>query len=370
MATIEVCTFKKHSVQAPNIDSNCYKTVVRGWSFKKILFGKTGRETIFMANSQRVTVETQYEWKRKCTEIPDSFKQLIQPATHTHHAKRFEMIDYQVLLGQPGSRLLSCPHMATQTGVNIKDEGTCNAPKRNIKTVQTYIPTTWSVTTGQEAIFTSKPSLKYNAPQRCAEFRPSMKSENVFETAIGDEGPRRLFNRSVNNLFWDSRTDGHFPFSCLNLRGPQRKLNMKECRTCNTPRTIFLPRPQHVPKFLYNGYLSGRPKQFFIMMYWNFGLGQPDGRPSSCLNLIEPQPRANMKDQRTPSEILRSQKTLKLFQNNHPEGGAKKVFKNDWRINMFVWVNRTAGHLPSSCVMASRPAVPNQVVATSFWKLS
>ena len=52
------------------------------------------------------------------------------------------------------------------------------------------------------------------------------------------------------------------------------------------------------------------------------------------------------------SEILSSdpQNTLKLLQNNHPEGGAKKVFKNDWRINKFVWVNRTAGHLPSSCL--------------------
>ena len=31
------------------------------------------------------------------------------------------------------------------------------------------------------------------------------------------------------------------------------------------------------------------------------------------------------------SEILSSdpQNTLKLLQNNHPEGGAKKVFKND-----------------------------------------
>ena len=48
------------------------------------------------------------------------------------------------------------------------------------------------------------------------------------------------------------------------------------------------------------------PRKLFKMMSQQLGLGQPDGRPSSCPNLIWPQPRPNMKDQRRCNAPLKT----------------------------------------------------------------
>ena len=48
------------------------------------------------------------------------------------------------------------------------------------------------------------------------------------------------------------------------------------------------------------------PRKLFKMMSQQLGLGQPDGRPSSCPNLIWPQPRPDMKDQRRCNAPLKT----------------------------------------------------------------
>ena len=71
------CTSKNYSVQTPNIDQNCFKTVIRGGGSKKALqndvsttwFGTAGREVIFMSKPHMATAEAQHEGSKEmqCT---------------------------------------------------------------------------------------------------------------------------------------------------------------------------------------------------------------------------------------------------------------------------------------------------------------